>query len=124
MFNIYAIILCLFVKFIFVKYFAKINWKKAVLTTMSMILLSYSLGVGLIAVCAAPIDSLIPGYPMNLAHWVITYLAVIIINTLLESLIVKLMLKLEYKKILPWLLIANIISIIVCGFFSEIMILN
>jgi hypothetical protein len=51
------------------------------------------------------------------SHWLTAYLLVIIINTFIEGLFIKLTLKVKLAKTFWWLLIANGISVFVCFLF-------
>ena len=107
-----------------IRYFAKINWKKAFAVSFVMNLVSTLLGIILIplsGLCAEFIFDFIFRLYANFGigtfhwtHWLASYLIVIILNTLIEGLCVRQMLKLKLKQTFWWLLCANALSVLVC----------
>ena len=127
MLSIKVILLGLFIELFFVKYFTKVNWKKASIITFLMNLITSILGIIFIPVSGLGsefiFDFVFHAYDkfgigtFHWSHWLISYLLVIFINTFLEGLFIKLMLKLKLKKTFLWLLIANSISVFLCFLF-------
>ena len=124
MLSIQVILLGLIEEWIFVKHFAKLNWNKAFIITFFMNLISAIIGLFLIplsGLCSEFIfDFVFHTYDkfgigtFHWSHWFISYLLVIIINTLIEGLFIKKSLKLELKRTFWWLSTANAISILIC----------
>jgi hypothetical protein len=115
------------VELLFVKYFAEISWKTALLTTIVMNFITTALGIILIPVSGLGseliFDFVFHAYDkfgigtFHWSHWIVSYLLVILINTLIECIYIKLTLKLELKKIFGWMLFANGISVFLCFLF-------
>lgn len=130
MLSIKTIILGLIIELLFVKYFTKINWKKVSIITILMNLITTILGIILIPISGLGaefvFDFVFHAYDkfgigtFHWSHWLVSYLLVIIINTLIEGLFIKLVLKLKFKQIFWWLLIANAISVLFCFIFYGI----
>ena len=130
MLSLKVIILGLIIELLFVKYFTQINWKKSFVITTLMNLITTALGIILIPLSGLGselvFDFVFHAYDkfnigtFHWSHWFASYLLVILINTFIEGLFVKLTLKLKFKYILWWLLIANAISVIICFLFCRI----
>ena len=130
MLSLKVITLGLIIELLFVKYFTQINWKKSFIITTLMNLITTVLGIILIPLSGLGsefiFDFVIHAYDkfgigtFHWSHWFASYLLVILINTFLEGLFIKLTLKLKLKQILWWLLIANAISVILCVLFYGI----
>lgn len=122
-----TIILGLIIELLFVKYFTKANWQKVSVVTILMNLITTLLGMILIPVSGLSsefvFDFVFHAYDkfgigtFHWSHWLVSYLLVIIINTLLEGLLVKIMLKLGIKQTFWWLFTANGISVLICFLF-------
>ncbi len=127
MLSIKVIFLGLIIELLFVKYFTKVDWKKASTVTILMNLITTILGIIFIPLSGLGsefvFDFVFHAYDkfgigsFHWSHWLTSYLLVIFINTFTESLFIKLMLKLELKKTFWWLLIANSISVFICFLF-------
>ncbi len=130
MLSLKVIILGLIVELLFVKYFTKIDWKKASVITVIMNLITTALGVILIPLSGLSseliFDFVFHAYDkfgigtFHWSHWFVSYMLVIFINTLIEGLYIKSALKLNFKQIFWWLLIANGISVFLCFLFYGI----
>ena len=130
MLSIKVILLGLFIELLFVKYFTKVSWKKASIVTFLMNLITTILGIIFIPLSGLSsefvFDFVFHAYDkfgigtFHWSHWLISYLLVIFINTFIEGLFIKLMLKLKLKKTFWWLLIANSISVFACFLFYVI----
>ena len=130
MLSLKVITLGLIIELLFVKYFTQINWKKSFIITTLMNLITTVLGIILIPLSGLGsefiFDFVFHAYDkfgigtFHWSHWFASYLLVILINTFLEGLFIKLTLKLKLKQILWWLLIANAISVILCVLFYGI----
>lgn len=115
-----VIIAGLLIELLFVKFFTDTRWLKASLVTFVMNLITSLLGIVFIPISGLLLEFVM--YPVNRAtfhwtHWVASYLVIVIMNTLIEGLVIKLMLKKEFKKIFWWLLGANTLSVLICVFF-------
>ena len=127
MLSIKVILLGLIIELIFVKYFTKINWKKASIVTFLMNLITTILGMIFIPLSGLGsefvFDFVFHAYDkfgigtFHWSHWLAAYLLVILINTLIEGLFIKLSLKIKLLKTFWWLLIANSISVFICFLF-------
>lgn len=127
MLSIKVILLGLIIELFFVKYFTKIDWKKASIVTVLMNLITTILGIIFIplsGLCSEFVfDFVFNAYnkfnigTFHWSHWLTAYLLVIFINTFIEGLFIKLMLNLKLKKIFCWLLIANSLSVLICFLF-------
>ena len=120
MISMKVIIVGLIVELFFVKFFTDTRWLKACVVTFVMNLITCLLGIIITPISGLLLEFIL--YPVNKAtfhwtHWFASYLAVIVINTLIEGLVVKLTLKKAYKKIFWWLFCANAISILICVLF-------
>ena len=124
MLSLKVIILGLIIETLFVKYFTETDWKKASLITILMNLITTVLGVVLIplsGLCSELVfDFVFHAYDkfglgtFHWSHWLVSYLLVISINTCIEGLFLKLILKLKLKQIFRWLFAANAISVLLC----------
>jgi len=127
MLSLRVIALGLIIELLFVKYFTKINWKKSFIITTLMNLITTLAGIILIPLSGLGsefiFDFVFHAYDkfgigtFHWSHWLASYLLVILINTFIEGLFIKLTLKLKFKQIFWWLLIANAISVILCFLF-------
>ena len=107
----------LIIELLFVKYFAKIDWKKSAITTFLMNLITALLGVILIPVSGLGaefvFDFVFHAYDkfgigtFHWSHWLVSYLLVILLNTFVEGLYIKLTLKQGFNQTFWWLMIAN-----------------
>ena len=130
MLSIKTILLGLVIELLFVKYFTKTDWKQASITTVIMNLITTVLGAILIPLSGLGsefvFDFVFHAYDkfgigtFHWSHWLVSYLLVIIINTLIEGLYIKSALKLRLKQTFPWLIIANGISVLLCFLFYGI----
>ena len=127
MLSIKVIILGLIIELFFVKYFTKIDWKKASIVTFLMNLITTIIGIIFIPLSGLAsefvFDFVFHAYDkfgigtFHWSHWLTTYLLVIFINTIIEGLFIKLTLKIKFIKIFWWLLAANALSVFVCFLF-------
>ena len=124
--SLWVIIGGLIVETGFVKYFTKENWKKSILVSVSMNLATGFLGTFLIFLGGMGLEGLLEvvEYVLNIhvrtfhwTHWIAAYVFAIVINTLIEGGVIKLMLKLKFKDTYKWLFVANAISIIMCAIY-------
>ncbi|MBR3627766.1 MAG: hypothetical protein IKN42_02830 [Elusimicrobia bacterium] len=130
MLSIKVILIGLFIELFFVKYFTKVDWKKASIVTFLMNLITTLLGIIFIPISGLGsefvFDFVFHAYDkfgigtFHWSHWLAAYLLVILINTFIEGLFIKLTLKLKLTKIFWWLLIANSISVFLCFLFYAI----
>ena len=119
-----VIIAGLIIELLFVKYFTKIVWKKALIIATLMNLVTAVLGIALIPLSGLAsefvFDFVFHAYDkfgigtFHWSHWLVSYILVVFINTFIESLFINLTLKFKIKKIFWWMLIANGISVLLC----------
>ena len=124
MLSLKVIILGLIIETLFVKIFTKTDWKKSCLVSVLMNLITSLLGIILIPLFGLlselVFDFVFHSYDkfgigtFHWSHWLVSYIMVIILNTLIEAFVIKKALKLNYKNILWWLFIANAISVLIC----------
>jgi hypothetical protein len=130
MLSIKVILLGLFIELFFVKYFTKVDWKKASIITFLMNLITTVLGMIFIPISGLGsefvFDFVFHAYDkfgigtFHWSHWLAAYLLVILINTFIEGLFIKLTLRIKLLKTFWWLLIANSISVFLCFLFYVI----
>lgn len=116
----YIILSGLIIEFLFVKLFTKQSWPKSLFISVVMNGISTLVGIVLIPVSGIlgefimmPVDLVFDLYTFHSSHWVMAYIMVVVCNTAIEGLIIKIF-KLPFLKSLPWLAIANAISVIIC----------
>ena len=127
MLSIKVILLGLIIELFFVKYFTKVSWNKSLLITFLMNLITTILGMIFIPLSGLGsefiFDFVFHAYDkfgigtFHWSHWLTAYLLVILINTLIEGLFIKLTLKIKLLKTFWWLMIANAISVFICFLF-------
>ena len=130
MLSIKVILLGLFIELFFVKYFTKVSWKKASIINFLMNLITTILGMIFIPISGLGsefvFDFVFHAYDkfgigtFHWSHWLASYLLVILINTFIEGLFIKLTLKIKLLKTFWWLLTANSISVFLCFLFYVI----
>ena len=118
-----VIIAGLLIEFWFVKFFTKTTWLKAGLVAVVMNLITCLLGIVIIPISGLLIEFIM--YPFSPAtfhwsHWLVSYLVIVLVNTLIEGLVVKFGLKQSYKSVFWWLFAANTISVLLCIFFMAL----
>lgn len=127
MLSIKVILIGSIIELFFVKYCTKVDWKKAFIVTILMNLITTILGIIFIPLSGLGsefvFDFVFHAYDkfgigsFHWSHWLTAYLLVIFINTFIEGMFIKLTLKLTFKKIFWWLLIANSLSVFICFLF-------
>ncbi len=118
MLSIKVILAGLFLELLFVKYFTKIRWAKAGIITFTMNLVTCSLGIILIPLSGYLIKFIVPFTTVfHWYHWLLSYLLVILINTSLKGVLIKLSLKRTFKSVFWWLFIANTLCVLACIWF-------
>ena len=116
--SIKVIILGLIVELFFVKFFSKADWIKSAITTVVMNIASCLLGYIPILLSGLLAEVMLFGFnTFHWTHWLLSYLFAIAINTLLEGLIIKFILKLKFTDVISWLFVANVISVLLCVIF-------
>ncbi len=119
MLSIKVILAGFLAELLFVKFFTELNWLKAFLTNFLMNFVSCILGVILIPISGILIELITPfGATFHWSHWLLSYLFVVLINTSIEGLIIKLTLQKSFKSTFWWICFANIISIMMCMLFN------
>ena len=124
MLSIKVILLGLIIELFFVKIFTKVNWLKACIISLLMNLISSIIGIILIPLSGLftefVFDFVFNAYnkfgigTFHWSHWLVSYLLIILLNTIIEGLFIKINLKLELRKIFWWLIIANALSVFLC----------
>ena len=127
MLSIKVILLGLIFELLFVKHFTKVSCKKALIVTFLMNLITTILGMIFIPLSGLGsefvFDFVFHAYDkfgigtFHWSHWLAAYLLVILINTVIEGLFIKLTLKIKLLKTFWWLMIANAISVFICFLF-------
>lgn len=127
MLSIKVILLGLIFELLFVKHFTKVSWKKALIVTFLMNLITTILGMIFIPLSGLGsefvFDFVFHAYDkfgigtFHWSHWLAAYLLVIVINTVIEGLFIKVTLKIKLLKTFWWLMIANAISVFICFLF-------
>lgn len=104
----------------FVKYFTKVSYRKAILLSVLMNLVSAILGA-IFCLIGLMIAGKVYPYTLKIlpSGWYVHALtavniSAVFINTLIEGQVIKLMLKLKFKHTYKWLLVANAISVTMC----------
>lgn len=130
MLSLKVIIFGLMIELLFVRYFTKISWKMASITAIVMNLITTVLGIILIPLFGLGtefiFDCVFHAYDkfgigtFHWSHWLVSYLLVILINTFIECLYIKLALKLKFRKTFRWMLFANAISVFLCFLFLSV----
>ena len=124
--SIKVIIAGLIIETIFVKIFTGTKWLKSFVLTFIMNLITSVIGIILIPLSGLGVELIFDIFKtyekyhigtFHWSHWICSYFAVIIINTLIEGLFLKLTLKLKFKNIFWWMLIANALSVLICIIF-------
>ncbi len=124
MLSLKVIILGLIAELLFVKYFTKTNWKQASIVTVLMNLITTFLGIFLIPISGLGseivFDFVFHAYDkfgigtFHWSHWLVSYVIVILINTFIEGMFIRLYLKLKFNQIFWWLTLANATSVFLC----------
>ena len=127
--SLFVIALGLATEILFVKFFAKISWKKAIKLGFIMNLITGALGILLIPVAGVgleifffivaiflPMRSKFIG-TFHGSHWVVSFLSVVLLNTFIEGKFLGKQLNLPLKKIFWWLFCANLCSVLYCVFY-------
>lgn len=119
MLSIKVIIICLIIELFFVKLYTNTRWLKACMATLAMNIASCLLGFVLIPISSL-VAEVLPFNTFHWTHWLASYIFAIAINAIIESFIIKLLLKLKIKSVFKWLFVANTISILTCILFFGI----
>ncbi len=112
----YIIIAGLLIEFFAVKWFTESSWKRSLVMTLVMNLMSAIIGVIIIPISGVIVEFILMpfgGGTFSLSHWIIDYVFAVACNTLIEGLSLKWFFKCSLKETFFWLLIANAISIII-----------
>lgn len=118
--SIHVIILGLITEIIFVKYFTKISWLKATGLSCVMNLISAALGFFLIPISGLAVELLLLPISVgtfHVSHWFFDFVAIIFLNTLIEGIFLRKILKTPFKEIFWWLFCANVCSVLYCVFY-------
>lgn len=112
--SIPVIIAGLLIEIGFVKYFTKVGWRKTIIVAVLMNAVSATLGSFLIYISKffdAIFHFIIIDYFLL---WLISYPVAVLINTVIEGITIRLILKLPLSKTFCWLSVANVITIGIC----------
>ena len=130
MLSLYVIIAGLLIEWLFVKFFTDTTWKKSALVTFLMNLITCLLGIILIPISGLGVEILFDFVfrvyekfgigTFHWSHWLASYFAIILINTLIEGLVIKLMLKQKFKSVFWWLFGANTLSVLICVLYMAL----
>lgn len=119
--SISVIIVGLLIEIGFVKYFTKVSWIKTIIVaivmnaasaTLGSILIAYSGVFGLILSLTMTSIALFGWF-----QWLISYALAIFINTVVEGITIRLILKLPLSKTYRWLAVVNAITIGICAIY-------
>lgn len=115
----YVILAGLLIETIAARIFLKTSWIRSFGIMLATNVISALVGVVLIPLSGILVELLtLPfgGGTFQLSHWILDYLCVILANTCIEGLALKLIFKYSFKSNFWWLLGANAISVIICAF--------
>lgn len=116
----YVMLIGLAAEAVFVKLFLKETYLKSALIAFVMNFVSALLGIIAVPLLGILIEFImIPvGTPtFHPAHWVVNYLAIVVLNALFEGLTVKIFFKHKFRKMFWWLCAANAASLVICILF-------
>ncbi|MCR4624128.1 MAG: hypothetical protein K5780_05850 [Alphaproteobacteria bacterium] len=112
--SIPVIIAGLLIEIGFVKYFTKVGWRKTIVVAVLMNAVSATFGSFLIYISKF-FDAILHFIMINyFLLWLISYLVAVLINTVIEGITIRLILKLPLSKTFRWLSAANVITIGIC----------
>ena len=113
----------LLIEYIFIKIFIKENYLKSLIITIVINFISTLIGIIAIPLIGIfgeliliPFDSIFNTTTFHLSHWIFAYILIILLNTSIEALSIKIIFKKIFRKVFLWLLIANIFSVILSVF--------
>lgn len=112
----YVIVAALIIETFAAHIFLKTNWRKSIVTTFIINLISAILGLLLIPVSGIIVEVLtIPfgGGTFDVLHWILDYICMVFVNTCVEGLALKWIFKYPFKQNFLWLFGANLISVII-----------
>lgn len=122
MLSLWVIFAGFIVEFFCVKFFIKISWQRSLLITFVMNFLSTLIGIIGVPLSGIFIELILHplgGGTFQTSHWIAAYIAALLFNATIEGTVLKLMFKLEFKRNLRWLIVANAISIFICMFIFD-----
>lgn len=112
----YVILIALVIEIIAARIFLKLSWKKSVITMFTANLISALTGYVLIPASGILVELLIlpfGGGTFQLSHWILDYIMMVLVNTCVEGLALRIIFKIPFKPNFWWLFVANLISVIV-----------
>ena len=115
----YVILAGWLIEVIAARIFLKTTWKKSFVVMTVANAISALLGVILIPCSGILVEMLtIPfgGGTFHITHWILDYLCVVIVNTIVEGAVLRTIFKIPIQSNYWWLVIANLISVIICLF--------
>ena len=119
----WIILVGLLIEYIFIKIFIKDNYLKSLIITIVINIISTLIGIIAIPLVGIfgeliliPFDSIFNTYTFHISHWIFAYMLIILLNTSIETLFIKIIFKKVFKDVFLWLLFANIFSVILSVF--------
>ena len=85
-----------------------------------MNLITGFLGIFLIPISGLGVEMLLSPVSFatfSLEHWILDFMVIIILNTLIEGIFLQSVLKIRFKKLFWWVCCANICSVMYCVFY-------
>lgn len=126
--SLWSIIGGLIAEILMIKYFFKVSWIKTVAICIPMNLATVIVGSAIIfiggfgvEIFLYPIDAILGIGTFHWSHFVVAYIFAIFVNTLIESIIMRLLMKnIKYKRIFWCLFGANAISIMIAAVYVRV----
>lgn len=115
----YIIAAGLLIELLAAKFFLKVSWPKSALMVVVMNAISALAGLILIPLSGILLELLLLPTgtgTFDLSHWIADYILVVLLNTCVEGLALKVIFKSPFKTNFWWLFGANAISVIICAF--------
>lgn len=118
----YVIVAGLLIETIAAQIFLNTGWLKSFGMMLAVNAISALLGVLLIPTSGLAVEILmvpfdlagLPGGTFGISHWILDYLAVVAVNTVVEWLALHWIFKYPLKKNFWWMLGANSVSVVIC----------
>lgn len=115
----YVILAGLLIEIIAAHIFLKTSWIESFGIMLATNVMSALVGLLLIPLSGILVEFLTMPFgsgTFQLSHWILDYLCVMLSNTCIEGLVLKLLFKYPFRTNFWWLLGANAISVIICVF--------
>lgn len=117
----YVLLLGLLAETAAIKFFLKESILKSAAVAFVVNLVSALLGYITLFIIGLMVELLLLPFDaptFHISHWIVSFLFIILFNACLEGLAAKIGFKLKFKKIYPWLCIANAASLAICFLFN------